>query len=36
VSLILEALKKLDREKQAPDRGVVVVGEGEVRCVLHS
>jgi hypothetical protein len=26
VSLILEALKKLDREKQAPDRGVVVVG----------
>jgi hypothetical protein len=26
VSLILEALKKLDREKQAPDRGVVIVG----------
>jgi hypothetical protein len=26
VSLILEALKKLDREKQAPDRGLVVVG----------
>ena len=26
MSLILEALKKLDREKQAPDRGVVVVG----------
>jgi hypothetical protein len=26
VSLILEALKKLDREKQAPDRGVVIMG----------
>ena len=26
MSLILEALKKLDREKQAPDRGLVVVG----------
>ena len=26
MSLILEALKKLDREKQAPDRGVVIVG----------
>jgi hypothetical protein len=26
VSLILEALKKLDREKQAPERGVLVVG----------
>jgi len=26
VSLILEALKKLDREKQAPDRGLLVVG----------
>jgi hypothetical protein len=26
VSLILEALKKLDREKQAPQRGVLVVG----------
>jgi hypothetical protein len=26
VSLILEALKKLDREKQAPDRGVLVLG----------
>jgi len=26
VSLILEALRKLDREKQAPDRGLVVVG----------
>jgi len=26
VSLILEALKKLEREKQAPERGVVVVG----------
>jgi hypothetical protein len=26
VSLILEALKKLDREKQFPDRGVVIVG----------
>jgi hypothetical protein len=26
VSLILEALKKLDREKQVPDRGVVIVG----------
>jgi hypothetical protein len=28
VSLIFEALKKLDREKDAPDRGVVVVGAG--------
>lgn len=26
MSLILEALKKLDREKQAPDRGMVIVG----------
>jgi len=26
VSLILEALKKLDREKRAPDRGFLVVG----------
>jgi len=26
MSLILEALKKLDREKQAPDRGLLVVG----------
>jgi hypothetical protein len=26
LSLILEALKKLDREKQAPDRGLLVVG----------
>jgi hypothetical protein len=26
VSLILEALKKLDREKKAPDRGFLVVG----------
>ena len=26
MSLILEALKKLDREKQAPERGLVVVG----------
>lgn len=26
MSLILDALKKLDREKQAPDRGLVVVG----------
>lgn len=26
MSLILEALKKLDREKQAPDRGFLVVG----------
>jgi hypothetical protein len=26
VSLILEALKKLDREKQAPERGLLVVG----------
>jgi hypothetical protein len=26
VSLILEALKKLDREKHAPDRGLLVVG----------
>jgi hypothetical protein len=26
VSLILEALRKLEREKQAPERGVVVVG----------
>ena len=26
MSLILEALKKLEREKQAPERGVVVVG----------
>ena len=26
MSLILEALRKLDREKQAPDRGMVVVG----------
>jgi hypothetical protein len=26
VSLILEALKKLEREKQAPERGVIVLG----------
>ena len=26
MSLILEALKKLEREKQAPERGVIVVG----------
>ena len=26
MSLILEALKKLDREKHAPDRGLLVVG----------
>ena len=26
MSLILEALKKLDREKQVPDRGVVIMG----------
>jgi hypothetical protein len=36
VSLIFEALKKLEREKEAPDRGLVVVapgtwGEGEKR-----
>jgi hypothetical protein len=29
VSLILDALKKLDREKNAPDKGVVVVGTAE-------
>ena len=29
MSLILEALKKLDREKQAPDRGLLVVGPAE-------
>jgi hypothetical protein len=28
MSLIFEALKKLEREKQAPDRGLVVVGPG--------
>lgn len=28
MSLIFEALKKLEREKDAPDRGVVVVGPG--------
>jgi hypothetical protein len=28
VSLIFEALKKLDREKQAPERGFLVVGSG--------
>ncbi len=28
MSLIFEALKKLEREKDAPDRGVVVVGSG--------
>jgi hypothetical protein len=28
LSLIFEALKKLEREKDAPDRGVVVIGPG--------
>jgi len=28
VSLIFEALKKLEREKESPDRGLVVVGPG--------
>ena len=28
MSLIFEALKKLDREKQAPERGFLVVGSG--------